>query len=153
VPTPHDSPGSVALVVDDGDCRLGIATDLGVVTPEIVEAFQGVDGLVLEMNHDLQMLATGPYPEYLKKRIRGRFGHLSNEQGAELLASVHGPDLQQVTLAHLSEHNNTERLAQAAAARVLEEVASSARLSVARPRQVGQPVDLRRRKRRISLGY
>ncbi len=104
--TLHDAPESVALVISDGQTRLGIATDLGQPTAALVRALSRVDGLVLEANHDLEMLVTGPYPEQLKRRIRSRVGHLSNQQSAELIGRLLHPGLQHLTLAHLSEQNN-----------------------------------------------
>lgn len=145
VPTSHDAPQSVALRISDGESSLGVVTDLGVVTPSILKAFAGLDGIVLELNHDVPMLLNGPYPERLKKRIRGNWGHLSNEQGAELLAALLHDGLQQVTLGHISEHNNTPDLARAAAERILAARGGTGpRLAVARQRSVGEPVALSR---------
>ncbi|HCF56405.1 MAG TPA: MBL fold metallo-hydrolase, partial [Myxococcales bacterium] len=148
VATPHDSPESVALVVDDGDARLGIVTDLGVVREAIVSTLAGVDGLVLEMNHDEQMLADGPYPARLKRRIRGNYGHLSNQQGGELLRRLAHPGLQRVTLAHISEHNNTPELAREVAEGVLAQAPGRAALSIGEHHRPGEPVVLRGRGRK-----
>jgi phosphoribosyl 1,2-cyclic phosphodiesterase len=143
VPTSHDAPQAVALRVSDGETSLGIITDQGQPTPLIAKAFGGLDGLLLEANHDLQMLLDGPYPERLKKRIRGNWGHLSNEQGAALLAELLHDGLQHVTLGHISEHNNTPELARAAAEGLLEKRGGVVpRLAVALQRKVGQVVTL-----------
>jgi phosphoribosyl 1,2-cyclic phosphodiesterase len=90
---------------------LGILTDAGCETPHLVAALQGCDALLLECNHDEQMLASGPYPATLKARVGGRLGHLSNQQAAGILAQCVGPALRHVVAAHLSEQNNTSDLA------------------------------------------
>ncbi len=144
-PTQHDIPGSVALVLSDGEVSLGIATDLGLATPRIASALSALDGLILEMNYDEEMLACGPYPNRLKKRILSDYGHLSNDQGARLLDSILHPGLQQVALAHLSEVNNTPALALARAREVLQRRESCAELAVCAQDSPGQPRTLRRR--------
>ena len=112
----HDAADPVVLTAaEPGGARLGLATDLGVFTHLVRESFRELDGLILEFNHDPGMLIDGPYPHWLKQRVRGRRGHLSNEQGAEVLAELLCPRLQRVVLAHLSETNNTPELALAAA--------------------------------------
>jgi phosphoribosyl 1,2-cyclic phosphodiesterase len=152
VPTPHDSPQSIAFVISDGEASLGVVTDLGIATQAIAEAISGVEGLVLEMNHDEQMLADGPYPPRLKRRIRGNYGHLSNNQGAELLARTLHPGLQHVTLAHISEHNNTPDLARAVAEQVLEKAGSKTKLAIGEHYVPGEPIELRvGRGRQLSL--
>jgi len=121
VPTLHDAPGSCAVVVSYQDVRLGLVTDLGMVTKSLEQSFRHLDGLILEMNHDEELLLSGPYPEMLKRRIRSELGHLSNAESAAFLARIHHPSLQHVTLAHLSEANNRPSLALAAARSVLGE--------------------------------
>jgi phosphoribosyl 1,2-cyclic phosphodiesterase len=130
VALPHDAWEPVAYVFDDGAVKAGIVTDLGCAPPTVVRALQGLDALVLEMNHDVKMLLEGPYPWALKQRIRGGRGHLSNAQGAELLAQVLHPGLRHLALAHLSEHNNTESHARRAAEKVLAKFGSKARLVI-----------------------
>jgi len=143
VPTSHDCPQSVALRLSDGETSLGVVTDLGVATDAIVNAFKNLDGLLLEMNHDVPMLLEGPYPERLKKRITSKWGHLSNEQGAEMLRAVLHDGLQQLSLGHLSEQNNTEDLARAAAEAILEERGGKGpALAVVVQHKVGEPVTL-----------
>jgi phosphoribosyl 1,2-cyclic phosphodiesterase len=151
VPTPHDAPESVALVVTDGEHSLGVVTDLGTPTPGILAALEGVDALHLEMNHDPKMLEDGPYPFWLKKRIRGDFGHLSNQQGAELLQRLAHPGLQHVTLAHLSEENNSPDLARAAAERALERTSFSPQLTIAQPYEPGRPIELGAKRGQLAL--
>lgn len=113
--TSHDAAGSVCFVVDDGDERLGVCTDLGEPSDEIARGLAECRALLLEHNHDLEMLRSGPYPMHLKRRIASARGHLSNEQGAALLSAVRRPLLSRVLLGHLSEVNNTPALALAAA--------------------------------------
>ena len=119
VPVPHDAREPVQFVLGDGARRLGVITDLGSITPHVVQAFSGLDALVLEANHDTRMLQQGAYPQFLKERVGGRFGHLSNDASARLLAAVAHPRLQHVVAAHLSLKNNTETLAREALATVL----------------------------------
>lgn len=111
VAVPHDARESCQFVFCCDDIRVGLLTDLGHVTPHIRHAYQDVDALILEANHDRQMLADGPYPESLKQRVGGQFGHLSNEQSAGLLADLNHDRLQQVVISHISEHNNHPEVA------------------------------------------
>jgi len=111
VRTPHDGADGVVFVIDDGRRRLGILTDLGHVFPGLERAIGSLDAVILESNYDPQMLRNGPYPAFLKKRIHGPGGHLSNSEAAELLRSAAGPRLKWVCLAHLSEENNRPELA------------------------------------------
>jgi phosphoribosyl 1,2-cyclic phosphodiesterase len=117
VPSSHDAADPVVMAIRSGASgrALGLATDLGAATGLVREALKGADALIVEFNHDLRMLIDGPYPYWLKQRVRSRRGHLSNEQGAELVASLAHPGLARVVLAHLSENNNTQELALAAA--------------------------------------
>jgi phosphoribosyl 1,2-cyclic phosphodiesterase len=146
-PTPHDAVGSCSVVVADGETSLGVCTDLGRPTETIRKHLEGVDALVLEMNHDRQMLLEGPYPEVLKRRIHGDLGHLSNEQSAELLASIVHPGLQHLALAHLSEQNNLPEIARDVAGEVLANAAFSPNLVVAEQHRPGEPVRLVTRRR------
>ena len=134
VALPHDACEPVAYVFEEeqpqGVVRAALVTDLGSAPPSVVRALQGLDALVLEMNHDLRMLLEGPYPWRLKQRIRSAVGHLSNAQGAELLAQVLHGGLRHLTLAHLSEHNNTPAKARRAAEAVLAKFGSRAQLTV-----------------------
>jgi phosphoribosyl 1,2-cyclic phosphodiesterase len=144
VAVPHDAWEPVAYVFDDGASRAALVTDLGCAPATVVRALQGLDALILEMNHDPRLLLEGPYPWTLKQRIRGDRGHLSNAQGAELLEKVLHGGLAQVTLAHLSEHNNTESHARKAAETVLRKYGSNARLCVGSQAHALDPVVLDR---------
>ncbi|MCA3071524.1 MAG: MBL fold metallo-hydrolase [Rhodocyclaceae bacterium] len=119
VAVPHDAREPVQYVLGDGVVRLGVITDLGSITPHVIAAFSGLDALVLEANHDEEMLRQGPYPKFLKERVGGRYGHLSNAVAARLLGAVAGDRLQHVVAAHLSLKNNTALLARSAFAAAL----------------------------------
>jgi phosphoribosyl 1,2-cyclic phosphodiesterase len=110
LPTPHDAAEPLAFVVTDGQSRLGVLTDLGNVFGGLTELMAGLDGAFLESNYDPDMLRNGPYPAFLKARIVGEHGHISNFEAAELVARQ-GERLQWVALPHLSEQNNTPDLA------------------------------------------
>lgn len=104
--TPHDGADGVAFVVDDGSSRLGILTDLGHVFAELPELIATLDAVFLESNYDPALLASGSYPPWLKARIRGPGGHLSNLEAARLLADAATSRLRWACLSHLSEENN-----------------------------------------------
>jgi phosphoribosyl 1,2-cyclic phosphodiesterase len=113
-PVPHDAREPVQFVVGDGSHRLGVLTDIGASTAYVEASLSGCDALVLECNHDLGMLARGPYPFPLKQRIAGPFGHLHNEAAAAILSRIDTSKLQHVVAAHLSQQNNTPDLARRA---------------------------------------
>jgi len=115
-PVPHDAREPVQFVCSDGNWRLGVLTDLGISTAYVESSLSGCDALVLECNHDLDMLANGDYPYPLKQRIAGRFGHLDNAAAAGLLAKIDTSRLKHLIAAHLSQHNNRPELARAALA-------------------------------------
>ena len=110
----HDAADAVGFVITDGQVRLGVATDLGMATTLVRRKLADCDALILETNHDVEMLRQSGRPWSLIQRILGRQGHLSNEDAAELLASVLGPRLRTVFLAHLSAECNTPALAERA---------------------------------------
>ena len=118
-PVPHDAREPVQYCFSNGAQRLGVLTDSGVITPHIVTLLRACDALVLECNHDRQLLATSDYPAMLKRRIAGDFGHLENDQAAALLAQIDTRQLQHVVAAHLSEQNNRPDLAAGALAAAL----------------------------------
>jgi len=118
-PVPHDAREPVQFVVSDGEHRLGILTDIGCTTRYVETSLSGCDALVLECNHDLDMLAGGDYPWSLKQRISSRFGHLHNEASAALLAALDNSRLKHIVAAHLSQQNNTPEKARAALAGAL----------------------------------
>ena len=125
---PHDAREPCQFVFAAASRRLGVLTDTGRATPHILASLQGVDALLLECNHDPNMLATGPYPPTLRARVGGPFGHLSNGQAAELLQRLDHGRLSTLVAGHLSEKNNHPALAEAALLEV--SAALAPRLSV-----------------------
>ena len=117
---PHDAREPVQFVVTNGRHRLGVLTDAGQPTAHLIAALGGCDALLLECNHDRQLLADSPYPPSLKARIGGPYGHLSNEHAAEILRALDRGRLNKVVGAHLSQQNNTPALAQTAISSVVE---------------------------------
>jgi phosphoribosyl 1,2-cyclic phosphodiesterase len=111
----HDTADPVGYVVSDGKRSVGYCTDTGKVSHLIGQRLAECNGLILEFNHNLQMLKEGPYPLPLQQRVRSSRGHLSNEDAAEFLAGLIGDHLHTAVLAHLSETNNTPELARRAA--------------------------------------
>jgi phosphoribosyl 1,2-cyclic phosphodiesterase len=111
---PHDANEPVQYVFSDGDKRLGVLTDTGTLTTHIEETLSGCNALVLECNHDLDMLMNGPYPASLKRRVAGKFGHLDNATSAQLLTRIDCTKLTHLFAAHLSSSNNLPSLARAA---------------------------------------
>jgi phosphoribosyl 1,2-cyclic phosphodiesterase len=118
-PVPHDAREPMQCVFGDGKSRLGVLTDVGRTTPHIENMLTKCDALVLECNHDAQMLQTGPYSSSLKKRVGGDWGHLENQVSAALLAKLDNSKLKHLVAAHLSAKNNTVHLAKTALANVM----------------------------------
>ena len=118
-PVPHDAREPVQYVIDDGDARLGVLTDIGHPTPHVSLALSRLTALVLETNHDARLLAGSDYPMALKRRISGRYGHLENAESARILERLDRSRLRRVVAAHLSRQNNRAELARAALAPVL----------------------------------
>jgi phosphoribosyl 1,2-cyclic phosphodiesterase len=116
---PHDAREPVQFVLSDGAFRLGVLTDIGASTTHVEATLSGCDALVLETNHDADMIWDGDYPKWLKERITGPFGHLSNLQAERLLAALDQSKLKHVFAAHLSQHNNRPDLAREALARAM----------------------------------
>ncbi|MBD3671715.1 MAG: MBL fold metallo-hydrolase [Gammaproteobacteria bacterium] len=117
---PHDAREPCQFVFRNGVHSLALLTDVGNITPHIVEMVDGVDGFLLECNHDLQMLQNGPYPTSLKQRVAGRLGHLSNDQAAELLMRMDHSRLQHLVAMHLSDQNNQADLVSHCMAQALD---------------------------------
>ena len=105
VVVPHDAREPTQFVFRHAGCAVGVVSDLGCVTPFVVEQFSGLDGLLMESNYDLHMLANGRYPERVKRRIASDLGHLSNEQAASFLSRIGHEELV-VVIGHVSEENN-----------------------------------------------
>ncbi len=117
---PHDAAETVGYVVECGGARVGYATDLGHSTAAVRAGLLDCDLLMLEANHDVEMLLRGPYPETVKKRVLGRHGHLDNQTAAELASEVASDRTARIVLAHLSRTNNLPSLALRAALRGFE---------------------------------
>ena len=107
---PHDAREPLQLVCSDGQRRLGVLTDLGHATPYVLARLAGLDALLLECNHDSDMLANSAYPPFLKARVGGNYGHLSNAASAAIARAVHHAGLRHVVAAHLSEQNNSPEI-------------------------------------------
>ncbi len=122
IPVPHDCHPTVAFKLEHAERRLVLLTDIGRPCETTARALAGAHVLVLEFNHDAEMLAGGPYPATLKHRVSGAGGHLSNAQAQLMLRALAGRDLHTLILGHLSRHNNTPTLALAAARATLEEL-------------------------------
>lgn len=116
---PHDAREPLQLTCSDGAVKLGILTDLGHASRHVIDSLVGCHALLLESNHDEEMLSNSKYPTFLKTRVGGDFGHLSNAQAAEVLRNVMHGNLRHVSAAHLSQHNNLPSLAQSALSEVL----------------------------------
>ncbi|MBE7942280.1 MULTISPECIES: MBL fold metallo-hydrolase [Ramlibacter] len=116
---PHDAREPLQLACTDGATRLGVLTDLGHASAHVMQELAGCDTLLLECNHDPDLLAVSSYPPFLKRRIAGDWGHLANAAAAEIAAALRAHGLKQVVAAHLSEQNNRPDLAQAAMASAL----------------------------------
>lgn len=110
-PVPHDAREPVQYTFSNGDKKLGVLTDTGCSTPHIQDMLSGCHGLVLECNHDIDMLMNGIYPISLKQRVSGRLGHLDNMSAANILRKLDNQQLKHIVAAHLSEKNNTPELA------------------------------------------
>lgn len=139
VELPHDAPPTYAFRMDAGGRRAVVLTDMGRPSKDVAASLMGAHVLVLEFNHDAQMLEAGRYPLSLKRRIRGGLGHLSNDQSVEMLRLLAGPELHTLVLAHLSEHNNRPDIAEEAARAELARLGlGHVRVLVASQNQVGE---------------
>ncbi len=119
--TPHDAVDPVGFAFLAEGVKIGMVTDLGYVPANVSQQLQGCDALMMESNHDLEMLRTGPYPWMVKQRVMSRVGHLSNDSLAQFLSSDYDGRAAFLVLAHLSEQNNHPEIARAAAERALGE--------------------------------
>ncbi len=108
---PHDAADPVGFTIRYKEWKIGIATDLGFATKLVIERLKNCDILILESNHDEEMLQSGPYPWEVKQRVKGRLGHLSNHQAASLIKEVDHGGLKHIILFHISETNNSHEKA------------------------------------------
>ncbi len=123
VPVPHDAREPAQFVIAHRRRRLGLLTDLGSHTPHIAARYRGLDALLLECNHDPQMLANGPYPPALQARVGGDYGHLANGQAAAFLQGLDHAALRHLVAGHLSEKNNAPELARQTLCRAVPDIA------------------------------
>ena len=137
-PTSHDAPGSCGYRFDTEDGGVGLLTDTGFVTGEAADILPGVDLAVLEANHDVECLRSGPYPYYLKQRILGAEGHLCNEDAARFAVTLAQAGTSELILAHLSKENNTPAMARNAVETALSAAGLFPALSVAPRDSLGQ---------------
>ena len=106
IPVPHDANEPVQYIFSYDQYRLGILTDVGNITPYIVEQYNNCSGLLVEANHDIELLQAGAYPKFLKDRVAGQWGHLNNHQTASLLSAIDQQSIQKLVIGHISESNN-----------------------------------------------
>ena len=130
---PHDAADPVGFTLRSQGIKVSIATDLGYLPDSIRVHLQGSDVLLLESNHDLEMLKVGPYPWSVKQRVMGRMGHLSNEVACNFIREVLDSRTSTLILGHLSPHNNHPEIVRLMAAQSLEERCLSPKLVVAEP--------------------
>ncbi len=139
---PHDSVDPLGFLIEKNGIKLGIVLDLGYLSNLVLERLRGCDGIILESNHDVQMLKIGPYPWALKQRVMSRRGHLSNDSVARYLENDFDGKASHVVLAHLSKKNNLPELALLSARRALESRSGSmllhTRLELAKPDQISK---------------
>ncbi len=144
--TSHDAAESVCFVLEARDgARLGVASDMGCVLPEVREHLSGCDALLFEANHDLDMLRNGSYPWSLKRRIMSRFGHLSNDDSMAALRVLIGEELRTLCLIHLSKQNNHESIVRGMATDLIQAMGASVDLRVSMQDEPGEPIEIDRR--------
>lgn len=131
IPTSHDAPGSCGYRFDCEDGSVGLCTDTGYITEEMSDLLPGVDLALLEFNHDVEMLRSGPYPYYLKQRILGAEGHLNNDDAARFAVTLAENGVGQVILSHLSQENNSPAVAERIAEAALSAAGFSPQVTVA----------------------
>ena len=141
----HDARGACGYRIDTEDGSVGILTDTGYVTEEAADILPGVDVAVLEANHDVETLRSGPYPYYLKQRILGSEGHLCNEDAARFAVHLAECGAAQIILAHLSRENNTPAMALRAVETALSAAGLAPEVTVAPRETLGAPCEVRRR--------
>ncbi len=139
---PHDAIDPVGFTLHAGGVKIGLATDLGYMPDSIKWHLRGCDLLVLESNHDLEMLKVGPYPWSVKQRVMGRKGHLSNDLACEFIAESLDSTTSTLVLGHLSEQNNHPEIVRLVANQALEHRGLHTRLVVAEPRRQSEVFEL-----------
>lgn len=145
----HDAANPVGYIFGDGHRSMGYCTDTGIVSRLMHHRLAGCHGLVLECNHDPEMLKNGPYPQSLKQRVRSKTGHLANADAATFLSDIMHNGLEHVVLSHISETNNRPEIAHEVVTKVLYEIRENVgsdcvlpKVSIAMQEQVGELVIL-----------
>lgn len=145
----HDAADPVGFIFSNDQRMLGYCTDTGVVSRLMHHRLAGCHGLVLECNHDPEMLKNGPYPQHLKQRVRSKTGHLANADAASFLSAILHDGLEHVVLSHISETNNRPEIAHKVVTKVLHEIREKGgpgcvlpKVSLAMQEQVGEVVTL-----------
>ncbi len=138
--TSHDAPGSCGYVLGSGAEQVAVCTDMGTMTGEIFAVIRGSAAVLLECNHDVEMVRTGPYPYPLKRRILSDQGHLSNGFSAKVAVRLCQTGTSRLLLAHLSAENNTPQLALSAVQEALARAGLEAEITLAARGELGQPV-------------
>jgi phosphoribosyl 1,2-cyclic phosphodiesterase len=141
-PLPHDAANPVGFTFATGGKKVGLATDMGYVPPWAKEHLRGIQGLILESNHDLQMLQEGPYAWPLKQRVMSRRGHLSNADAGLFLEDLMHEDLEHVVLAHISKVNNDPQIVHRTAERVVRQTGWTTNLSTALQGEIGPWIEI-----------
>ncbi len=125
VVVPHDAREPAQFVFESPEgIRLGVLTDLGSITPHVLDAYVGCHGLLVEANHDLEMLACGPYPASLKARVASAWGHLNNKQTADFLDQLGVESVQEIVVGHISQQNNSVERVRAQLQSIIERAKS-----------------------------
>jgi phosphoribosyl 1,2-cyclic phosphodiesterase len=106
IPVPHDANEPVQYIFSYDQYRLGILTDVGNITPYIIQQYNNCTGLLVEANHDVELLQAGAYPKFLKDRVAGQWGHLNNDQTASFLSAIDQQSIQKLVIGHISQSNN-----------------------------------------------
>jgi phosphoribosyl 1,2-cyclic phosphodiesterase len=149
--TIHDAADPACFVVEARDgTRVGLATDLGYVNPEVLRHLDGCDGLFFEANHDLDMLRLGSYPWSLKRRIMSRYGHLSNDDSVSAVQRLLGSELKTLCMIHLSQKNNNESIVRDMCTRLLNRTGASVEFAIARQFEPTGVFDVARRRTRSA---
>lgn len=117
---PHDAAEPCQFLFSNGKHKLGLLTDAGMITPHIIQTLSGIDAILLECNHDIDMLLDGEYPPYLKERVASDYGHLNNHQAADLLVKMDTTRLEKIVVLHISDKNNDPILARQALAEAVD---------------------------------
>lgn len=136
----HDAVDPLGFRIEVNGAAMAVTTDLGTVTRLVCDRLVGCQAIYLESNHDPYKLRTGPYPEFLKRRITGKQGHLSNLDCRKLIENIYHPELEVIVLAHLSEENNTPQLAYEETQSFLDRIDAPTTLMVARQEKTGEPI-------------